>query len=121
MTRRRLDIAQERQLWDMALDHLGSEGLLLVVVEMWSSAVLPAKPVVEHLSTKQVSQDALNILKIAQERVGAFVPGRSPTPGIVTLYARHASDLADGLITRLPKELLSRAWRGCCLEIDLGI
>lgn len=67
MTRRRLDIAQERQLWDMALDHLGSEGLLLVVVEMWSSAVLPAKPVVEHLSTKQVSQDALNILKIAQE------------------------------------------------------
>lgn len=121
MTRSRLDIAQERLLWDMALDHLGSEGLLLLVVEMWSSAVPPAKPVVEHLSTKQVSQDVLNILKIAQERVGAFVPGRGPALGIVTLYARHASDLADGLITRLPKELLSRAWRGSCLEIDLGI
>lgn len=63
----------------------------------------------------------LNILKIAQARVGAFVPGRTSAPGIVTLYARHASDLADGLITRLPKELLSRAWRGSCLEIDLGI
>ena len=64
MARNRLDIAQERQLWDMALDHLGSEGLLLLVVEMWSSAVPPAKPVVEHLSTKQVSQDVLNILKL---------------------------------------------------------
>lgn len=121
MTRSRLDIAQERLLWDMALDHLGSEGLLLAVVEIWSSAAPPARPLVEHLSTKQVSQDVLNILKIAQERVGAFVPGRSPALGIVTLYARHASDLADGLITRLPKELLSRAWRGSCLEIDLGI
>ncbi|EPM67772.1 hypothetical protein A249_40015 [Pseudomonas syringae pv. actinidiae ICMP 18804] len=38
----------------------------------------------------------------------------------MTLYTRHASDLEDGLITRLPKELLSRAWRGSCLEIDLG-
>ena len=121
MTRSRLDIAQERLLWDMALDHLGSEGLLLAVVEIWSSAAPPARPLVEHLSSKQVSQDALNILKMAQERVGAFVPGRSPVPGVVTLYARHASDLADGLITRLPKELLSRAWRGSCLEIDLGI
>lgn len=121
MTRRRLDIAQERQLWDMALDQLGSEGLLLAVVEMWSCAAPPGRPLVEHLSTKQVSQDVLNILKIAQERVGAVVLGRAPVAGTVILYARHASDLADGLITRLPKELLSRAWRGSCLEIDLGI
>ena len=121
MTRSRLDIAQERRLWEMALEHFGPEGLLIAVIEMWSGAAPLARPVVEHLSTKQVSQDALNILKIAQERVGAFVPGRGPALGIVTLYARHASDLADGLITRLPKELLSRAWRGSCLEIDLGI
>jgi hypothetical protein len=51
----------------------------------------------------------LNVLNIAQERVGAFVPGHTPAPGMVTLYARHASDLVDGLITRLPKGLLSRA------------
>lgn len=114
-------MVQEGQLWEMALEHLGSDGLLQAVIEMWSRAGCPSRPVVEHLSHDKVSQEVLNILKIAQERVGAFVPGRSPAPGIVTLYARHASDLADGLITRLPKELLSRAWRGSCLEIDLGI
>ena len=121
MTRARLDMAQEGQLWKMALEHLGSDGLLQVVVDMWSHAAPPPKPVVEYLSTKQVSQEILNILKIAQERVGAFVPDRTPVPDTVMLYSRHASDLADGLITRLPKVQLSRAWRGFCLEIDLGI
>lgn len=88
---------------------------------MWSHAAPPPRPVVEHLTTDKVSQEVLNIMKIAQEQVGAFVPGRAPVSGTVTLYARHASVLADGLITRLPKEQLSRAWRGSCLEIDLGI
>lgn len=114
-------MAHEGQLWEMALEHFGSDGLLQVVVEMWSHVAPPPRPVIEHLTTDKVSQEVLNILKIGQERVGAFVPGRAPVPGIVTLYARQASDLADGLITRLPKELLSRAWRGSCLEIDLGI
>ncbi len=121
MTRARLDMAQEGQLWEMALEHLGSDGLLQAVIEMWSHAAPPPKPVVEHLSTKQVSPEVLDILKIAQERVGAFVADRIPVPGTVTLYARHASDLADGLIMLLPKAQLSRAWRGSCLEIDLGI
>ncbi|VVQ30013.1 hypothetical protein PS947_01651 [Pseudomonas fluorescens] len=121
MTRPRLDMVQEGQLWEMALKHFGSDGLLKVVIEMWSHAATPPKPVVEYLSTKQVSQEVLNILKIAQERVGAFVADRTPVPDTVTLYSRHASDLADGLITRLPKVQLSRAWRGLCLEIDLGI
>lgn len=114
-------MAHEGQLWEMALEHSGSDELLQVVIDMWSHFALPPRPVVEHLTTKQVSQGVLNILKIAQERVRAFVPGRAPVAGTVILYARHASDLADGLITRLPKELLSRAWRGSCLEIDLGI
>lgn len=114
-------MAHEGQLWEMALEYFGSDGLLQVVVDMWSNAAPPPRPIVEHLSTDKVSQEVLNILKIAQERVGAFVPGRPPVPGIVTLNARHASDFADGLITRLPKELLSREWRGSCLEIDLGI
>lgn len=114
-------MAQEGQLWEMALEHFGSDGLLQVVVELWSHVAPPPRSVIEHLTTDKVSQEVLNILKIAQERVGAFVPGSPPVPGIVTLYARHASDFADGLITRLPKELLSREWRGSCLEIDLGI
>lgn len=114
-------MAQGGQLWDMALQHLGHDELLELVVELWRGASPPPTRLVEHLSINNVSQQVLNILKIAQERVGAFVPGRTPAPGVVTLYARQASDLADGLITRLPKELLSRAWRGSCLEIDLGI
>ena len=121
MTRARLDMAQEGLLWEMALEHLGSDGLLQVIVDMWSHAAPPPRPLVEHLSTNEVSQDVLDILKIAQERVGAFVADRIPVPNTVTLYARHASDLADGLITLLPKAQLSRAWRGSCLEIDLGI
>lgn len=114
-------MAQEGLLWEMALKHLGSDGLLQVIVDMWSHAAPPPRPLVEHLSTNEVSQDVLDILKIAQERVGAFVADRIPAHNTVTLYARHASDLADGLITLLPKAQLSRAWRGSCLEIDLGI
>lgn len=76
MTRPRLDMVHEGQLWEMALKHFGSDGLLKVIIEMWSHAAPPPKPVVEYLSTKQVSQEILNILKIAQERVGAFVADR---------------------------------------------
>jgi hypothetical protein len=112
-------MAQEGQLWEMALEHLGSDGLLQAVIEMWSRA--SARPLVEHLSTNEVSQDVLSILKIAQQRVGAIVPGRTPDAGTVTLYARHASNLVDGLITLLPKVKLSQALRGSCLEIELGI
>lgn len=114
-------MVQEGRLWDLALHHFGHEGLLELVVKLWRTASPPPTLLVEHLSTPRVSQQVLNILKVAQEQVGAFVPGRTPLSGTVTLYARHASDLADGLITRLPKGQLSRAWRGSCLEIDLGI
>lgn len=121
MARARLDMAQEGQLWEMALEHLGSDGLLQAVIEMWSRAAPPPRPLVEHLSINQVSQDVLSILKIAHQRVGAIVPGRTPDAGTVTLYARHASNLVDGLITLLPKAQLSRALRGSCIEIELGI
>ena len=114
-------MAQEGQLWEMALEHLGSDGLLQAVIEMWSRAAPPPRPLVEHLSTNEVSQEVLSILKIAQQRVGAIVPGRTPGAGTVTLYARHASILGDGLITLLPKVKLSQALRGSCLEIELGI
>lgn len=105
----------------MALEHLGSDGLLQAVIEMWSRAAPPPRPLVEHLSTNEVSQDVLRILKVAQQRVGAIVPGRTSDAGTVTLYARHASNLVDGLITLLPKAQLTRTLRGSCIEIELGI
>lgn len=105
----------------MALEYLGSDGLLQAVVDMWISCAPPPRPLVEHLSTNEVSQKVLNILKIAKQRVGAVVPGRTPDAGTVTVYASHASNLADGLITLLPKVQLSRALRGSCIEIELGI
>lgn len=121
MTRRRLNMEQEGQLWEMALEHLGSDGLLHAVVGMWSRAAPPLRPIVEHLTTDKVSQEVLNILEVAQQRVGVLIPGRRPVPGTVTLYTRQASDFADGLITLLPKELLSRALRGSRIEIELGM
>ncbi len=114
-------MSQEALLWEMALEHFGSDGLLQVVVEMWGSAAAPSRSVVEHMSTDRMSQEVLNILKIAQEILDAFVSDRRPIHDKVTLYARHASDLADGLITRLPKEKLSRALRGSRIEIELGM
>lgn len=121
MASHRLNMAQEAHLWNMALQHFGPDGLLELVVKIWSNIPVPPRALVEHFDTGRVSQRVLNILKIAQERVSAFVPGRRPATGTVTLYARHASDLADGLMTRLPKQQLSRTWRGACLEIDLGV
>lgn len=71
MARARLEMAQEGQLWEMALEHLGSDGLLQADIEMWIPAAPPPRPLVEHLSINQVSQDVLSILKIAQQWVGA--------------------------------------------------
>jgi hypothetical protein len=58
-------MAQEGHLWEIALLQLGSDGLLQAVIEMWSRAAPPPRPVVEHLSADKVSQEVLNILKIA--------------------------------------------------------
>ena len=52
MTRPRLDMVQDGQLWEMALKHFGSDRLLKVVLEMWIHAAPPPSPVVEYLSTK---------------------------------------------------------------------
>jgi hypothetical protein len=42
-------MAQEGQLWDMALQHLGHDGLLELVVELWGGASPPPTRLVEHL------------------------------------------------------------------------
>lgn len=81
----------------------------------------PTRPTVEHLSTDTLPADVVNILKIAQVRVGALVPDRQPVPGVVTLYARHANDLADGILAKLPRGELTRALRGSQLEVELGL
>ena len=62
----------------------------------------------------------VNILKIAQMRVEALVPDRTPLPGVVTLYSRHVSDLADGILAQLPRCELTHALRGSQLEVDLA-
>lgn len=92
----------------MALEHLSSDGLLQAAIALWSRSAPPTRPLVEHLSTNEVNQEVLNTLRIAQQRVGAVVSGRTPDADTVTLYTRHASNLADGLITLLPKLQLSR-------------
>lgn len=121
MTRARLKLSQEGCLWEIALAYLGPEKLLETIVELWGDASPPARPTVEHLSTDTLLADVVNILKIAQVRVGALVPSRMPVPGVVTLYARHASDLADGILARLPRDELTRAMRGSQLEVELGL
>jgi len=121
MPNTRLSLIQESLLWEIAFEHFGAEGLLQVVVELWSLAGPPPRATVDHLSTATLSHEVLNILKIAQGRVGAFVPDRRPAPGTVTLYSRHASDLADGLLARLPREQLTRALRGSRLEDEVGL
>lgn len=87
MTRARLKLAQEGCLWEIALAYFGPEKLLETIVDLWGGASPPTRPTVEHLSTDTLPADVVNILKIAQVRVGALVPDRVPVPGVVTLYA----------------------------------
>lgn len=72
------------------------------------------------ISTATFSQE-VNVLKIAQGRIGAFVPGRREAPRVVTLYSHDASTLANGLLERQPKKQLPRALRGSRLEIEVGL
>lgn len=121
MTRARLKLSQEGCLWEIALAYFGPEKLLETIVEVWRDASPPTRPTVEHLSTDTIPATVVNILKIAQVRVEALVPDRVPVPSVVTLYARHASDLADGILARLPRGELTRTLRGSQLEIELGL
>ena len=121
MTRARLKLSQEGRLWEIALAYFGPEKLLETIVDLWGGASPPTRPTVEHLSTDTLPADVVNILKIAQVRVGALVPDRVPVPDVVTLYARHANDLADGILARLPRGELTRTLRGSQLEVELGL
>lgn len=121
MPKKRLSLSQECELWELALQHFGPHQLLQIVIELWGTLEFPQRTAVDHLSTATLSLEVLNILNIAQALIGAFVPLREALPGTVTLYSRHASDLADGLLTRLPMSYLSRKLRGDRLEDDMGM
>ncbi|OII56783.1 hypothetical protein BIW19_04160 [Pseudomonas putida] len=121
MPSKRLSLSQESLLWDIALRHFGPEQLLQIVVEIWGALEFPQRTAVDHLSTATLNPKVLNIVSIAQARVGAFVPLREAMPGTVMLYSRHASDLADGLLARLPVTQLTRELRGDRLDDDLGM
>lgn len=41
MTRRRLDVSQEAQVWDKALEHLRVDEQFPVVIQMWGRAAPP--------------------------------------------------------------------------------
>ncbi|MFK4231646.1 hypothetical protein [Pseudomonas guariconensis] len=120
MPRNRLTLAQEGLLWEIALNHFGPEQLLQIVVELWDALEFPQRTAVDHLSAATLSAQVLNILNIAQIRVGAFVPLREAIPGTITLYSRHAGDMADGLLALLPVTKLTRELRGDRLRDDMG-
>ncbi len=121
MPSKRLSLSQEGQLWELALQHYGPEQLLQIAIELWANLDFPKRTTVDHLSNATLSPQVLNILSIAQARVSAFVPLRDAAPGTVTLYSRHASDLADGLLARLPVTQLTRQLRGDRLDDDIGV
>ena len=72
-------------------------------------------------SADMVGDEVMNILRIAQAQVGAMVPGREVAPETCALYSRHAGELADGLLGRLPVRELPLSLRGFRLESDLGM
>lgn len=121
MPSKRLSLSQEGQLWELDLQHYGHERLLQIVIELWRVLEFPRRTTVDHLSSATFSPQVLNILNIAQSTVSAFVPLRNAVPGTVTLYSRHASDLADGLLARLPVTQLTRKLRGDRLDDDIGV
>jgi hypothetical protein len=114
-------MSQEALLWKIALEHFGPTDLLCTIVELWSLAGPPARLTVEHLGDEVLGEEVMSILKIAQIQVGAIVPGREANSAKITLYCRHASHLADGLLQRIPGAKLPRCLRGVRLEGALGM
>ncbi|MBX6690028.1 hypothetical protein I8746_10480 [Pseudomonas sp. USTB-Z] len=121
MPSKSLSLDQERLLWEIALKHFGPELLLKIVVELWGTFDYPEHATVDHLTTATLGHLVLNILKIAQGRVGAFVPLSDAVPDTVTLYSRHASELADGLMARLPMSQLTYRMKGDRIHDELGL
>lgn len=112
---------QEALLWKTALGYLGPSNLFQTVVDLWRRAGVPARPTVEYLTNDMVGDDVVIILRNAQTQAEAMVPGREVAPNTCALYSRHARELADGLLGRLPVRELPLSLRGIRLESDLGM
>ena len=50
----------------------------------------------------------INLLKIAHAEVDGVVPFREDSSNRVTLYSLHAQHLVDGLLERMPANMLTR-------------
>lgn len=116
-----MTILQEALLWKTALRYLGPSNLYQTVVDLWCHEGVPARSTVEYLTNDTVGDEVVIILKNAQAQVGAMVPGREVAPDTCALYSRHASELACGLLGRLPVRELPLSLRGFRLESDLGM
>lgn len=112
---------QEALLWKTALGYLEPSNLYQVVVDLWRQAGVPARPTVEYLTSDMVGDEVVIILRNAQDKVGAMVPGKEAPPDTCALYSRHAGELAGGLLGKLPVRELPLGLRGLRLESDLGM
>jgi len=121
MSGNRIDISQEALLWRAALDHFGESELYQIVVELWQGAGPPARPTVEYLDEDEVGAVVINLLKIAQGEVGGSVPFREESPRRLTVHSRHAQCLVDGLLERMPANMLTRQMRTARVSNDLGV
>lgn len=117
----RIDLGLEALIWTMALEHLGQNGLLEAVVDLLRDAAPPTKQTVEYLESARVGQVVVDVVRVAQEEVGAFVPFREGTPNQVILYSLHAQHLTRGLMHRLPIKALPRPLQVLVLENDMGV
>ncbi|QWA30530.1 hypothetical protein [Pseudomonas sp. RC3H12] len=117
----RVDLGLETLIWTMALQHLGRNGLLEAVVDLWKEAAPPVKQTVEYLECARVGQAVLDVVRDAQKAVGAYVPFRQGTPHQVILYSLHAQHLSHGLMHRLPINELPRPLQILVLENDMGV
>lgn len=74
MVVKRIDLGLEALIWAKALEHLGQDGLLEAVVGLWRDAAPPTKQTAEYLDGARVGQVVVDVVRGAQEEVGAFVP-----------------------------------------------
>lgn len=121
MSYSRLDMSQEKILWEIALAYFGPVRLHQALLELWPNAEPSARALVEYLDIGTVGAVVLSILKNAQTFVGATVPGREEDPNRIALYSRHAQSLTDGLLTLIPAKQLPRALGGFKLQLAMGL
>lgn len=117
----RPNMAQEKALWAIALNHFGQSALEQVVREIWRAFGPPARPVAEILDISSLGPVVLKILQTVQAELGATIPYRTPDPNQIILYSRHARYLAVNLLDRLPATQLTRDLRGFMLDVDLRL